>query len=540
MAQILNLHIPTKTSITSSKHNAILSLSKKKLSISYRTKSSSIHIACSVSENTTATAHPRIILVPAEVDIRRSMFPPEFKFGAASSAYQVEGAWNEGGRGPSIWDNFTHEQSNKIKDGSTGDVATDSYNRYKDDVKMMKEMGIDSYRFSISWSRILPDGTLKGGINREGVMYYNNLINELIKNGITPYVTLFHWDVPQALEDKYGGFLDKRIVNDFKDYCQICFREFGDRVKSWITLNEPWTFSTLGYSLGQHAPGHCSSFLGCPTGDSLTEPYIVTHNLILAHAAAAKLYKNHFQSIQGGQIGITLVSMWYKPYSDSEADQAAALRAVEFMFGWYMDPLTNGEYPASMRKLVGERLPEFTKEESEMIKGSYDFLGLNYYTARYAKDDPDSTPMLSFTDSRLEQLEKRGDVPIGDLHGSWIYLVPDGLRELLTYTKMKYNDPKIYITENGTAQLDHDELSKEEAIADDERIDYMTLHLAELRAAIDEGVKVEGYFAWSLTDNFEWQQGYTERFGLNYIDYKNDLARIPKNSVSWYTNFLKT
>ncbi|CAL9041025.1 furostanol glycoside 26-O-beta-glucosidase-like [Musa acuminata AAA Group] len=497
-------------------------------------------ILCSFQGNGNVAVKPPATL-PAHVTLGRSSFPPDFAFGAASAAYQVEGAWNEAGRGPSVWDTLTHDHPEKIADKKNGDVATDSYRRYKDDIEIMKNMGMDSYRFSISWSRILPKGTIEGGINQEGIKYYNDLINELLKNGIKPYVTLFHWDVPQALEDAYGGFLSSKIVNDFKNFASVCFQKFGDRVKHWITLNEPWSFSSMGYSLGKHAPGRCSQLLGCPVGDSLKEPYIVTHNLILAHAAAATLYKKEFKAIQEGEVGITLVSMWFEPYSTSHQDVEAANRAIDFMLGWYMDPLVYGDYPFIMRALVKERLPYFTNDEAEMIKGSYDFIGINYYTSRYAKATPMSpnyTPILSITDSYAEQLDSKNNVPIGELQGTWINVYPHGMKELLLHMKKRYQNPHIYITENGTCELDNPKLPLEEALEDQFRIDYLSVHLAEVRQAIRQGVCVKGYFAWALTDNFEWEQGYTQRFGLTYIDYDNNLNRHLKSSAQWYTRFL--
>ncbi|XP_038986809.1 furostanol glycoside 26-O-beta-glucosidase-like [Phoenix dactylifera] len=453
---------------------------------------------------------------------------------------KVEGAWNEGGKGPSIWDTFTHNNKDKIQNKSTGDIATDSYHRFKEDVKIMKDIGMDSYRFSISWSRILPKGKLKDGVNPEGIKYYNDLINELIKNGIKPFVTLFHWDVPQALEDAYQGFLSIEIVNDFKDFANICFEKFGDRVKYWITLNEPWSFSSLGYSLGEQAPGRSS--LGSSEGDSMKEPYIVAHHLILSHATAARLYKNQFQAEQQGEVGITLVSMWFEPYSKLYQDKEAANRAIEFMLGWYMDPLVYGDYPFNMRALVGERLPFFTSEQSEMIKESYDFIGINYYTSRYAKSvsiSQNYSPTISINDSYAEQFETKDDgVPIGQLDGTWIYVYPHGIKNLLLYTKRRYKDPKIYITENGTCELDNSILTLKQARDDPHRINYLSIHLAQIREAIQEGVLVKGYFAWSLTDNFEWDKGYTQRFGLTYIDYDDDLKRYPKKSAEWFTRFL--
>ncbi|KAK3205082.1 hypothetical protein Dsin_019128 [Dipteronia sinensis] len=349
--------------------------------------------------------------------LNRSSFPPGFIFGTASSAYQYEGAANEGGRGPSLWDTFTHRYPDKIKDGSNGDVAIDSYNRYKEDVGIMKEMNLDAYRFSISWSRILPDGKLSRGVNKEGVRYYNNLINELLSKGIQPFVTLFHWDTPQALEDEYGGFLSPLIVEDFRDYAEVCFKAFGNRVKHWITLNEPWSYSIGGYAAALLAPGRCSEWQGlnCTGGDSATEPYLVSHHQLLAHATAVQLYKNKYQISQKGIIGITLVTSWMVPLSSARHHQNAAQRALDFMLGWFMDPLTNGDYPHTMKSLVGSRLPKFSEEESNMIKGSFDFLGLNYYTANYVAYAPQfrSGNKSYVTDSLVNLLTARNGIPIG-------------------------------------------------------------------------------------------------------------------------------
>ncbi|ONK54967.1 uncharacterized protein A4U43_UnF9060 [Asparagus officinalis] len=432
----------------------------------------------------------------------------------------------------------------QIADHQNGDVAVDSYHRYKEDIKILKDMGADAYRFSIAWSRILPKGNLAGGINHEGIDYYNNLINEQIENGIKPFVTIFHWDVPQALEDKYGGFLDREIVDDFKDYCEVCFKEFGDRVKNWVTVNEPWSFSTLGYGLGYHAPGRCSQDLGCQSGDSLREPYTVSHNLILAHAVAFRLYNDKFKDVQKGEVGISLISYWFKPYSNCRPDYEAAIRSLDFMLGWYMEPLAFGDYPFIMRAVVKDRLPYFTDEETEIVKDSYDFIGVNYYTTRYARNIPSSQnfiPEVNLQEAYASKVGKKDNVPLGKLEGTWIYVYPEGLKELLLELKNRYNNPKIYITENGTCELDDSTniLTLEEALHDEERIEYYALHLASVKKAIRCGVNVKGFFAWSLLDNFEWNGGYTNRFGLTYIDYKNNLKRYPKKSNKWLTNFLK-
>ncbi|GMY16390.1 beta-glucosidase 12-like isoform X1 [Fagus crenata] len=475
----------------------------------------------------------------------RTSFPRGFIFGTASASYQYEGAANEGGKGPSIWDTYTHRYPGKVKDGSNGDVAVDQYHRYKEDVEIMKEMNFDAYRFSISWPRVLPKGKVSGGVNREGIKYYNNLINELLANGLQPFVTLFHWDLPQALEEEYGGFLSPHIVDDFRDYAELCFKEFGDRVKHWITLNEPWTYSYGGYTYGILAPGRCSSWqnLNCLGGDSGTEPYLVSHNQLLSHAAAVKVYKQKHQTLQKGIIGITLVSNWIVPLSDARHNHNAALRALDFMFGWFMDPLTNGDYPHSMRSLVGDRLPKFTEEQSKLVNGSFDFLGLNYYTANYAAYSPihfNPEKASYLTDSRANLSTQRNGIPIGPKAASdWLYVYPRGIRDLLLYTKKKYHNPLIYITENGIDEFNDASLSLEEALADNHRIDYYYRHLYYLHRAIKDGVNVKGYFAWSLLDNYEWNSGYTVRFGINYIDYKDGLKRHPKLSAHWFKNFLK-
>ncbi|KAH9328276.1 hypothetical protein KI387_000384, partial [Taxus chinensis] len=297
----------------------------------------------------------------------------------------VEGAAAEGGKGPSIWDTFSRIPG-KIANGQNADVAVDQYHRYKEDVQHLKYMGLDTYRFSISWPRIFPKGSPRhGGVNEEGVAYYNNLINELIKNGIEPFVTLYHWDLPQALEDEYGGFLSSKVVEDFSLFAEKCFEEFGDRVKYWLTLNEPLIFSTFGYDKGLHAPGRCSpSFGNCTAGNSATEPYIVAHNLLLAHSAVAKIYRTKYKVKQKGSIGIALAVTWFVPFTKSLENQKAAQRAIDFNIGWFLDPLTKGEYPASMRSLVGARLPRFTRQQSKDLKGSFDFLGYNYYTTQFA------------------------------------------------------------------------------------------------------------------------------------------------------------
>uniref|UniRef100_A0A7C9ABA1 Beta-glucosidase n=1 Tax=Opuntia streptacantha TaxID=393608 RepID=A0A7C9ABA1_OPUST len=467
-------------------------------------------------------------------NFNRSSFPQSFLFGASSSAYQSEGAAFEDGKLPSIWDTFTHNCPDKIKDRSNGDIAVNSYHKYKEDVQIMREMGLNAYRFSISWTRVLPYGKQSQGVNVIGVTHYHNFIDELLANGIQPLVTLFHSDLPQSLADAYGGFLSPQIVEDFRDYADFCFREFGDKVKHWITLNEPSM-----YAIGEQ-PLNCSdNGLNSPT-----EPYLISHHQLLAHAAAVELYRHKYQKSQKGIIGIALASYWYVPFSHSRQDMKAAQTALDFILGWFMDPLTKGEYPHSMRSLVGDRLPEFSMEQSRMVNGSFDFVGFNHYTTYYAAAYPPHLKVAKHgyvTDPRVNLTGVRNGVPIGPQGtSSWIYSYPRGLRDVLVYAKRKYNNPLIYITENGIDEPNNEKLPIEEALNDEPRTKYHHDHLAFLKLAIKEGVNVKGYFAWSFMDDFEWQSGYTVRYGINYVDYKDNLKRYPELSARWFKNFLQT
>ncbi|KAL0714765.1 hypothetical protein Bca4012_021744 [Brassica carinata] len=472
--------------------------------------------------------------------LSRNDFPEDFIFGSATSAYQCEGAAHEDGRGPSIWDTFAEKFPEKIKDGSNGSIADDSYNLYKEDVNLLHQIGFDAYRFSISWSRILPRGDLKGGINQAGIDYYNNLINLLLSIGVKPYVTIFHWDLPEALEHAYGGFLGAEIVNDFRDYAELCFQKFGDRVKHWTTLNEPFTVVHEGYTTGEKAPGRCSSFTNpkCFGGDGATEPYIVGHHFLLAHGAAFKIYREKYQAIQKGEIGIALNTVWHYPYSDSQADKLAAARATAFTFDYFLEPIVYGRYPADMVNYVkGGRLPTFTPEESSMLKGSYDFVGVNYYSSFYVKDVPCATENITMnSDSCVSIVGERNGVPIGPAAGSdWLLIYPEGIRDLLLHAKLKFNDPALYITENGVDEASIGEIF----LNDDLRIDYYAHHLKMVNDAILMGVNVKGYFAWSLMDNFEWSEGYTVRFGLVFVDFENGRKRYLKKSAKWFRRLLK-
>ncbi|KAJ9174425.1 hypothetical protein P3X46_013069 [Hevea brasiliensis] len=481
--------------------------------------------------------------IPA--NFSRSYFPKDFIFGTATSAYQIEGAANKFGRGPSVWDTFTHQYPERIRDHKNGDVAVDFYNRYKEDIKNVKNMGFNAFRFSISWPRVIPTGRIHYGVNEEGIEFYNRVINETIKQGLQPFVTIFHWDTPQALEDKYGGFLSKRIVKDYRKYANLLFKRFGDRVKYWMTFNEPWALSGFAYDSGVFAPGRCSSWVNsqCRGGDSSTEPYIVAHNLLLAHATTVKLYRKKYETTQKGKIGITLFTFWYEPLSNRGADIKAHKTALDFMFGLWMNPMTYGQYPSIVQDLVGDRLPKFTKKESHLLKGSYDFVGIQYYTSYFAKPNAVMDPkhLRYKTDSHINETPyDYDDKLIGpQAYSPWFYIFPKGIRHLLNYTKHAYNNPVIYITENGVDNYNNETQPIKEALKDDFRIDYHRKHTWNALKAINEDkVNVKGYFAWSYLDNFEWNIGYTSRFGLYYVDYKDNLKRYPKHSALWFCQFL--
>nr|AAK92581.1 Putative beta-glucosidase [Oryza sativa Japonica Group] len=479
--------------------------------------------------------------------LTRKSFPNGFVFGTASSAYQYEGAVKEDGRGPTIWDKFAHTFG-KIIDFSNADVAVDQYHRFEEDIQLMADMGMDAYRFSISWSRIFPNGT--GEVNQAGIDHYNKLINALLAKGIEPYVTLYHWDLPQALEDKYTGWLDRQIINDYAVYAETCFQAFGDRVKHWITFNEPHTVAVQAYDSGMHAPGRCSVLLHlyCKKGNSGTEPYIVAHNMILSHATVSDIYRKKYKASQNGELGISFDVIWYEPMSNSTADIEAAKRAQEFQLGWFADPFFFGDYPATMRSRVGSRLPKFTEKEAALVNGSLDFMGINHYTTFYTKDDQSTVieKLLNNTlaDTATISVPFRNGQPIGDRANSiWLYIVPRSMRILMNYVKDRYNKPTVYITENGKCtyvicDLFLPFISLKNALKDDKRTKYHNDYLTNLADSIrEDGCDVRGYFAWSLLDNWEWAAGYTSRFGLYYVDYKN-RKRYPKNSVQWFKNLL--
>ncbi|KAL8153851.1 hypothetical protein V2J09_011611 [Rumex salicifolius] len=428
----------------------------------------------------------------------------------------------------------------KIKDGSNGDVANDFYHRYKDDIKSMVEIGLDSFRFSISWSRILPTGKLSGGINKLGVQFYHDLIDELLANGIKPFVTIFHWDMPQALQEEYGGFLSRYVVDDFVDYANILFKEYGNKVQYWTTVNEPNLMTEYGYATGAHAPGRCSNYIGnCSAGNSGTEPYIVAHHILLCHAHTVRLYRTEY-AYQKGVIGLVGATNFFIPINSTKESTLAAYRAIDFSYGWFFDPIVYGHYPYTMRSLLGNRLPKFTRDESALLRQSFDFIGLNYYTSYYTyKSTSDNSVNISYTtDSYTTASSYKDGVPIGDPTPSvWLYVYPEGIKLILEYIKQKYNNPLIFITENGVGQKNNGSLADDPSILHDtQRIDYHSSHLTKLHEAIQEGSNVGGYFIWSWMDDFEWSSGYVNKIGLTFVD--TDLTRYPKDCYYWYKNFL--
>uniref|UniRef100_M4BK81 beta-glucosidase n=1 Tax=Hyaloperonospora arabidopsidis (strain Emoy2) TaxID=559515 RepID=M4BK81_HYAAE len=463
-------------------------------------------------------------------------FPEGFMWGTATAAYQVEGATSEDGRGDSIWDAFCRTP-NKVINNDTGDKAVDHYHRYKEDVQLMKKMGLHAYRFSIAWPRILPGGI--GNVNEEGVAFYNNLINELLANNITPIVTLYHWDLPLPLQIEYDGWLGGKFIQEaFTQYARVCFQRFGDRVKNWLTLNEPWCSAFLGYGTGSHAPGRkCKP---------QTEAYLAGHNLLLAHARAVEAYRNEFQAAQMGVIGITLNCDWREPKPTDDSVQKArnkeaAERSLLFHLGWFADPVYAGDYPQVMKDRCGLRLPEFTDDEKTLLKGSSDFFGLNHYGLNYAEpsdeyeanvpppDDstggygPDEGTKLTSDDSW-----KRTDM--GWNAAGW------GFQKLLLWIQKRYTIPHgIVVTENGCAWPDR---TKEEAQNDDFRVDFYKDYLAGLHNALAQGADVRGYFAWSFVDNFEWAEGYAKRFGMHWVDYET-MERTPKKSAHWFGSVVR-
>ncbi|KAB2580764.1 Beta-glucosidase 1B [Lasiodiplodia theobromae] len=463
-----------------------------------------------------------------------AVLPKDFLWGFATASYQIEGAPEEDGRGPSIWDTFCRKPG-KIADGSSGDVACDSYHRTAEDIALLKQCRAKAYRFSLSWSRIIPLGGRNDPINEKGLQYYVKLADDLIAAGIEPLVTLYHWDLPDELDKRYGGLLNKEeFVADYTNYARVVFKAFGSKVKYWITFNEPWCSSILGYSTGLFAPGRTSDRNKNPEGDSSREPWIVGHNLLLAHASAVKVYREEFKAKDGGQIGITLNGDYMYPWDPEDPrDVEAANRKHEFSISWFADPVYFGKYPDSMRKQLGDRLPEFTPDEAALVKGSNDFYGMNHYTANYVKH-VDMEPELNDFLGNLECTfySKKGECIGPETQSPWLRPNGLGFRKLLKWISDRYGRPAIYVTENGTSLKGESELPLEKLLEDDFRVQYFDDYIHALADAYSkDDVDVRGYMAWSLMDNFEWAEGYETRFGVCYVDYAGGQKRYPKKSA---------
>ena len=429
-------------------------------------------------------------------------FPPEFVWGAATSAYQIEGSPLADGAGPSIWQRFSHTPG-KTTNGETGDVACDHYNRYRDDVTLMRDLGLNAYRFSISWSRVLPSGT--GQVNQKGLDFYRRLVDALRDAGIRPMATLYHWDLPAALDDR-GGWLNRDVAGWFAEYASVMYRALDDRVEWWATINEPWVVMDGGYLHGALAPGHSNLF----------EAPIVTHNLLRAHGCAVKAYRAE------GKHAIGLVVNLEPKYSasDSEEDLAATQRADAYMNRHYLDPAFRGAYPEEFPDMWGEAWPSFPVEDFEDITAPVDFIGINYYLRGVMKHDPKTIVERA---TRVRQPNAIYTTTDWEVY-------PDALTRVLLWFRDRYGDTPVYITENGSAFYDAP-TAVSDPVEDPLRVHYLREHLQALRAAMDAGANVRGYFAWSLLDNLEWSLGYTKRFGIVHVDFATQKRTLKRSAV---------
>lgn len=440
------------------------------------------------------------------------IFPEGFEWGTATASYQIEGAWKEDGKGECIWDRFSHTPGH-IADGTTGDVACDFYHRYEEDIAILKKLGIQVYRLSIAWARILPEGI--GKINRKGIDFYRSVLKSLHDNGIKAAVTIYHWDLPQKLQDR-GGWTNREIVGWFTEYAKILYRELGDLVDYWITLNEPYCTAFAGYWEGRHAPGYHDYSMALQA----------THHLLMAHGAAVKAYRDTGLS---AEIGITLnMQMAYPFRPENEKDVLAAKMMQLQTNSLYGDPVMKGEYPQELFQFLdkkGVRLPEIREGDLALCCQPLDFLGLNTYYVNYMKAEEDAWP--------IGGIAVKTGRPKTD--ADW-ERTPEGMYALLKWIQESYAPEKIIITENGAAC--NDWVSVDGAVRDPNRIDYLRRYLAEVHRAIQEGVPVKGYYVWCFCDNFEWAWGLSRRFGMIYVDYPTQ-KRIPKESAYWYADTIK-
>uniref|UniRef100_A0A4W5R6L1 Glucosidase, beta, acid 3 (gene/pseudogene) n=1 Tax=Hucho hucho TaxID=62062 RepID=A0A4W5R6L1_9TELE len=442
-----------------------------------------------------------------------TMFPTNFAWGAATSAYQIEGGWDVDDKGPSIWDTFCHEGGRLVFEGQSGDVTCNSYELWEEDLRCIRQLGLTHYRLSLSWSRLLPEGITQH-VNQKGLRYYNKVINDLLASDVLPMVTLYHFDLPQALQDQ-GGWKSPEIAAIFDSYARFCFETFGDRVKLWITLNEPYVCAKLGHEDGIFAPG-------------VKEPgmaaYLVGHNMLRGHARAWHSYNVLYRAKQGGSVSLAINSDWAEPLDPASPDDTAATeRYLAFTLGWFAWPLfVTGDYPEVMRSSIevrskelgyqeGSRLPRFSKDEPSLL-GTADFFALNYYTSRRVKQGECCPGVLGLKSDQDAEGVVDPSWPVCGV--SWLAVVPDGLRKLLKYVKDTFNNPAVYITENGFSQVGPVDME------DVQRCGFYHDIIQEVaRALREDGVDVRGYFAWSLLDNFEWADGFSVRFGLFHVDF---------------------
>jgi beta-glucosidase len=436
-------------------------------------------------------------------------FPREFLWGAATAAYQVEGSPLADGAGPSIWQRFAHTPG-RMTNGDTGDVACDHYHRYRDDVALMRELGLRAYRFSISWSRILPQGT--GAVNERGLDFYRRLCDALLEAGIRPVATLYHWDLPAALDDR-GGWLNRDIAKWFAEYAQVAFRALDDRIEMWATLNEPWVVVDGGYLHGALAPGHRNLF----------EAPIASHNLLRAHGAAVEAYR----AIGAHQIGIVVNLEPKYPSSDSAEDAAANERADAYMNRHYLDPIFMRAYPDEFPDMWGEAWPSFPSGDFDTIAAPIDFVGINYYKRGVTKFDA----------STIVERATRINPPHAIYTTTDWEVFPQGLTDILTWFRDRYGPMPLYLTENGAAFYDPP-FAIEGVVDDPLRVFYLREHIAAIGRAIEAGVDVRGYFVWSLLDNLEWSHGFTKRFGIIHVNFATQ-ERTMKRSAEFYRDVIK-
>jgi beta-glucosidase len=434
-------------------------------------------------------------------------FPQGFVWGAAASAYQTEGAVDVDGRGTSIWDRFCAEPG-RIKDGTSGAVACDFYGRHREDIELMRSLGLDAFRFSVAWPRVLPRGT--GAVNTRGLDFYDRLVDDLLAAGIEPFVNLFHWDLPLPLEDA-GGWPARATAEHFAAYAGVVGARLGDRVRHWITHNEPACASWLGYGTGVHAPGHGSD----------AEALAAAHHLLLSHGwAVGELRRCSPRS----EVGIVVDSWPAFPWSESDEDRAAARLADGMTNRWFFDALFHGAYPEDMLEHFDGVLPTIADGDLAVIATPLDFVGANNYSRHFVRANPAGGRPLDVR------------APAGELTAMGWEVYPSGIREVLTRLHRGYGVDTLYVAENGAAF--GDVRTHDGAIHDVDRIRYLESYVSEVAAAIADGVPVRGYFVWSLLDNFEWAEGYSKRFGLVYVDYPT-LQRVPKDSFFWYRDLIE-